>query len=391
VTSPATNGPAVSIEGVSKRFRLLQDRQSTVKSMVVNRSRRSRYTELWALENVSFDIAAGTSYGLIGHNGSGKSTLLKCMARILTPDKGTISVNGRLSSLLELGAGFHPELSGRENVYLNGSILGMSKRDVASRFDDIVEFASLERFIDAPVRNYSSGMYVRLGFAVAINLEPEILLVDEIMAVGDEAFQRRCMEQFARLKERGCTVVVVSHNLTQVRSFCDEVAWLDTGQLRGTGPAGVMIDRYLDALESPHGAEQHRSGPIVSVDLVGPDGDPLEAVTAGAAATFRIRWRPDEVDGPVNIALGLYSGALRLAGVNSSASGLGPEITSRGQLDYSIDHLSLAPGTYRLAVALHDETMRQVHQRLDPALVFDVAGGTGGDTAGHLHLGGRWG
>ncbi|MGZ8764412.1 MAG: ABC transporter ATP-binding protein, partial [Acidimicrobiia bacterium] len=189
---------AISVENVSKNYRMYAERNQSLKAMVLSRT-RVRYEEFPALKDVSLEIAAGVTYGLIGENGSGKSTLLKCMARILRPDKGVIRTEGKVSALLELGAGFHPELSGRDNVYLNGAILGLSKKQLAARFDEIVDFAGLEQFIDTPVKNYSSGMYVRLGFSIAINVDPDILLVDEVLAVGDEQFQRKCAEKFADL------------------------------------------------------------------------------------------------------------------------------------------------------------------------------------------------
>src|SRR5207244_4498046 len=179
-----------------------------------------------------------------------KSTLLKCMARIFRPDSGSIDVEGKVSALLELGAGFHPELSGRDNVYLNGTILGLSKRELDSKYDEIVEFAGLERFIDTPVKNYSSGMYVRLGSSVAINVDPDVLLVDEVLAVGDEQFQRKCAEKFADLRARGKTIVIVSHSLGTVRTVCDQAAWLQQGQLRMLGPAPAVIDAYVDEVHT---------------------------------------------------------------------------------------------------------------------------------------------
>jgi ABC-2 type transport system ATP-binding protein len=193
---------AVSVTDVSKRFRLYHERNQSVKAAIMRRG-RAKYDEFWALRNVSLDIPHGTTFGLIGENGSGKSTLLKCMARILSPDEGEVFTDGKVSALLELGAGFHPELSGRDNIFLNGSILGLSKSELEAKFDDIVGFAGLEDFVDTPVKNYSSGMYVRLGFSVAINVDPDILLVDEVLAVGDEQFQRKCSEKFADLKDRG--------------------------------------------------------------------------------------------------------------------------------------------------------------------------------------------
>ena len=193
----------------------------------------------------------------MGHNGSGKSTLLKCIAKILAPNTGSITARGRMAAMLEVGSGFHPELSGRENIFLNGAILGMSRKEIEAKFDDIVDFSGVGEFIDQPVKNYSSGMYVRLGFSVSIHVEPEILLVDEVLAVGDMEFQERCMDKFAEFREDGRTVVVVSHGLEQMRTFCDEVAWLDHGRLKEVGPAPEVIDKYSDVT---HGAKKVKEG-----------------------------------------------------------------------------------------------------------------------------------
>ncbi|MGA0355814.1 MAG: ABC transporter ATP-binding protein, partial [Ilumatobacteraceae bacterium] len=188
------SAPAVAVHDLWKSFRLYHERNQFLKAAIL-RGRRARYEEFWALKDVSFEVPVGTTFGVIGSNGSGKSTLLKCLAGILVPERGSVEISGRISALLELGAGFHPELSGRENVFLNGAILGLSKKEIAARFDSIVDFAGLEDFIDTPVKNYSSGMFVRLGFAVAAHVEPEVLLVDEVLSVGDEAFQRKSAEK----------------------------------------------------------------------------------------------------------------------------------------------------------------------------------------------------
>jgi ABC-2 type transport system ATP-binding protein len=200
---------AIELDHVGKRFRLYHERQRSLKSTVLNR-RRGVYEEFWAVDDVSCEVARGETFGIIGTNGSGKSTLLKCLTRILRPDRGRVAINGTTAALLELGAGFHPELTGRENVYLNGAILGMSRREIARRFDGIVDFSGLERFIDSPVKNYSSGMYAKLGFAVAVHVDPEILLVDEVLAVGDESFQRRCAGALRGVAESAASSTVAS-------------------------------------------------------------------------------------------------------------------------------------------------------------------------------------
>jgi lipopolysaccharide transport system ATP-binding protein len=239
---------AVRVSEVSKRFRLYHERNQTLKSAIL-RGRTSKHDDFWALNDISFDVLAGETHGLIGSNGSGKSTLLKCLAKIYWPTSGTIDYRGRMASLLEVGSGFHLELSGRENIYLNGSILGMSKKDINSKFDEIVDFSGVERFLDQPVKNYSSGMYVRLGFSIAINVDPDILVVDEVLSVGDEEFQRKSFLKFRELKKQGKTIILVTHAMPVVRDLCNSVTWLNNGALQQSGPAKTVVDAYLASVK----------------------------------------------------------------------------------------------------------------------------------------------
>ncbi|MFF1634412.1 ABC transporter ATP-binding protein [Leifsonia sp. NPDC058248] len=242
------NDVAVSVDHLSLKYRLYRERNNALKTALL-RGRKSVYEDFWALRDISFEVPTGTTFGLVGRNGSGKSTLLKCLSRILYPDKGGFRANGKMASLLELGSGFHPELSGRENVFLNGSILGMSRKDISRKFDEIVDFSGIEKFIDQPVKNYSSGMYVRLGFAVAINVEPDILVVDEVLAVGDAEFREKCAQKFRDFKEDGRTVILVTHSMRNLKDMCDSAAWLDKGQLRKVGDADTVIASYERALK----------------------------------------------------------------------------------------------------------------------------------------------
>jgi ABC-type polysaccharide/polyol phosphate transport system ATPase subunit len=237
------NDSAVSVEHVSKRFRMYHERNDSLKSMVM-RGKKSVHEDFWALKDVSFEVPHGSTFGLIGKNGSGKSTLLKCLAKILWPEEGSITARGKQASLLEVGSGFHPELSGRENVFLNGSILGMSRKEVARKFDDIVSFSGVGNFIDQPVKNYSSGMYVRLGFSVAVAVTPDILVVDEVLAVGDATFRKRCQTKFKEMKDEGRTVILVSHSMGTVKDMCDQVAWLNEGELKMIGPTKKVVSAY---------------------------------------------------------------------------------------------------------------------------------------------------
>lgn len=238
---------AVTVDHVSKRFRMYKERNDSLKSMVM-RGKKSVHEDFWALKDVSFEVPHGTTFGLIGKNGSGKSTLLKCLAKILWPEEGSITARGKQASLLEVGSGFHPELSGRENVFLNGSILGMSRKEVARKFDDIVSFSGVGHFIDQPVKNYSSGMYVRLGFSVAVAVTPDILVVDEVLAVGDATFQKRCRTKFKEMKEEGRTVILVSHSMNTVKDMCDEVAWLNEGELKMIGKTDDVVKAYNETV-----------------------------------------------------------------------------------------------------------------------------------------------
>ena len=234
---------AVRVDDVSKKFRLYHERNQSLKSAIL-RGKTSRHDDFWALQNVSFDVAEGSTHALVGSNGSGKSTLLKCLAKIYWPTSGTIDYRGRMASLLEVGSGFHLELSGRENIYLNGSILGMSKKEIDARFDSIVDFSGIEKFLDQPVKNYSSGMYVRLGFAIAIHVDPDILVVDEVLSVGDSEFQKKSFDKFLEFKNLGKTIILVTHTMQVVRDICDTATWINQGTHVVTGDANNVVDRY---------------------------------------------------------------------------------------------------------------------------------------------------
>jgi lipopolysaccharide transport system ATP-binding protein len=227
---------------------MYHERNQTLKAAIM-RGRTSVHEDFWALQDVTFDVPEGSTFGLIGSNGSGKSTLLKCLAKIYYPNKGEITHFGKLAAMLEVGSGFHHELSGRENIFLNGSILGMSRKEIERKFDEIVAFSGVEQFIDQPVKNYSSGMYVRLGFSVAINVDPDILVVDEVLAVGDAEFQKKCFDKFADFKRAGKTVILVSHSMNSVRSMCDHAAWLNKGELKAVGGATETIAAYEASLD----------------------------------------------------------------------------------------------------------------------------------------------
>jgi ABC-type polysaccharide/polyol phosphate transport system ATPase subunit len=390
--------PAVSVADVSKVFRLHRDRNQTLKAALIHR-KRADYDELWALRDVSLDVPTSTTFGLIGENGSGKSTLLKCMARILRPDKGRTEVRGKTSALLEVGAGFHPELSGRDNIYLNGSILGLSKKELDAKFDAIVDFAGLERFIDTPVKNYSSGMYVRLGFSVAINVDPDVLLVDEILAVGDENFQRKCAEKFADLRNEGKTIVVVSHALGTVRTLCDHVALLEHGVLKQVGPAAEVIDNYVahthvDHVEDVGGGTRWGSGEgrIEKVELLDASGKPTGKVRTGDRCTIRLHYATTEpIQRPVfGVAIETLNGVL-LAGPNTRDVEVVPEkINGTGHADMTIERLLLLPGTYDVAASLYDYSAVHPYDHRLHVMRIDVEPGSPSQQHGVVALDGRW-
>jgi len=240
---------AVNVDHVTKSFRMYHERNQSLKSAIMRR-RTSVHEDFLALRDVSFDVPTGSTFGLIGSNGSGKSTLLKCLANIYYPNSGAITHHGKIAAMLEVGSGFHAELSGRENIFLNGSILGMSKKDVTRKLDEIIDFSGVEQFIDQPVKNYSSGMYVRLGFAIAINVDPDILVVDEVLAVGDAEFQEKCFKKFEDFRHAGKTVILVSHSMETVQAMCDHAAWLNRGNLEAVGAAKPTIQAYLESLHS---------------------------------------------------------------------------------------------------------------------------------------------
>lgn len=389
---------AISVEHVTKSFRLYQERNQSLKATILARA-RARYEEFRALDDVSFEIPAGTTFGIVGENGSGKSTLLKCMARILRPEQGSIRTEGKISALLELGAGFHPDLSGRDNTYLNGSILGLSRKQIDARFDEIVDFAGLEKFIDTPVKNYSSGMYVRLGFSIAINVDPDILLVDEVLAVGDEQFQRKCSEKFADLRESGKTVVVVSHALGTIRTLCDEVALLEHGHLRAVGPSGEVLDSYLRDVHVDRVADgEHGSrwgsgeGRIERVEILVADGTPTTEVKTGDQVTFRLHYRFSEpIERPVfGLAIQTLEG-MTVSGPNTRQGGYVPDrLDGTGFIDLRVDRLLLVAGTYDLSVSLYDYSCAHAYDFRHLTFRFDVQRGDPTEEFGVFALGGVW-
>ena len=386
--------PAVDVVDVSKRYRLYHERNQSLKASVM-RGRRARYEEFWALQDVSLQVRAGTAFGLIGENGSGKSTLLKCMARILRPDKGSIATDGKVSALLELGAGFHPELSGRENVFLNGSILGLGKKQLLARFDEIVGFAGLEQFIDAPVKNYSSGMYVRLGFSVAINVDPDILLVDEVLAVGDAEFQRRCGDKFAELRAQGKTIVIVTHALSTVKEMCDEAALLEHGRLQMVGNSADVVDRYLGdvfAADASAVVDADTAPTISQVQLLDPAGNRIESASTGDSVTLRFDYALPAPYADPAITVSIHSlDGLEVSRPTQRLSALhGGTAPTEGTIDLRIDHLLLLPGTYDVVASVGEWGAPVRAPDRARALRVVVGRRDHAEEHGVVSLGGKW-
>jgi ABC-type polysaccharide/polyol phosphate transport system ATPase subunit len=358
---------------------------------------------LWALKGVSFAVKRGQALGIVGPNGAGKTTVLKLLSRVTKPTHGRIHVDGRPSALIELGAGFHPDLTGRENVYLNGSILGLKRQEIDRKFDSIVEFAGLHRFIDTPVKRYSSGMYVRLGFAVAIHVEPKVLLVDEVLSVGDIQFQRKCHTAMRKVLGE-TTVVFVSHNLAAVNEVCRRAIWLDQGAIRLEGPVNDVIEAYIDAsgdgketlLGDSKMGQRWGTGEarITSVRFLDQSGEPVEEVRSGEELSIEISYEASRPIEKPAFGFGIYDASgLTLYGENTS---VGPyrvhRIEGTGQIRCIIDSLPLPKGEYFLSVSLDRPSagIRNAYDWHDKAYVMRVRESRNVVKVGLLALSTHW-
>jgi lipopolysaccharide transport system ATP-binding protein len=388
---------AIQVDRVTKLYRRYGRKKSvgTLKSALLSGMGRalSPDSSVPALVDVSFEIAAGEMVGVVGPNGSGKSTLLKLLAGIVRPTRGSVEVRGRLAALLELGAGFHPEISGRENIEINGLLLGLSRRQIAERFDEIVRFAELEEFLDAPLKTYSSGMAVRLGFSIAAHSDPDVLLVDEVLAVGDEAFSHRCLEKFAEFERAGKTILVVSHDLALVSQRCRRAIWLDRGRLRADGPAGETVALYRERVAEEEGGRRREAvssqlsavGPdepkrigsgkavIEEVSLLDGTGRPAGRIVSGEPAALRMRVRAAAPlsDFVFGFAISTVSGQ-SVFGSNTDVDGFrGREFAGEGRVTLEIPAFALGPGIYCLDAAAHARDGAPYDYRRD-ALRFEV-------------------
>ena len=430
---------SIEFENVSKQFTLHREKRNSFQERMVNLLRPRGETEkFWALRDVSFTLPAGETLGLVGHTGSGKSTTLKLITRILEPTSGSVRVRGRVSALLELGSGFHPDLTGRDNIYLNGSLLGFGRADMQRRVDGIIDFAELGPFIDTPVKHFSSGMYMRLGFAIATAVDPDIIITDEVLAVGDEAFQRKCMERMYKFRQEGRTILFVSHSLDSVRNLCTSAIWLDHGVLKAAGDPVSTIDAYLrqtnaqeyERLQRERLAERERleaereqlvaederqsevlepeppteepTGPvnrwgsreieITRVMFLDAHGHEASAFQTGDPLTVRVYYDAHEpVDDPVfGLALHHASG-FHINGPNTRFGGLSlGRVRGRGYVDYTIDELPLLSGSYVLTAAIYDTTMAHPFDHHERMYSFVVQTSAIAERWGSVHIPARW-
>jgi len=377
-------------ERASRTFKVYPRESRRLKDAIVARG-RSRPSDVVALKDVSFRVERGAAVGLVGRNGSGKTTLLRLISGIIKPTSGHVEVGGRVGSLLELGAGFHPDLTGRENVFLNGSIYGLKRAYLREQLDEIVAFAGLEHAIDRPVRTYSSGMYMRLGFAIASHIDADMLLLDEVFAVGDEQFQRKCFGKIFEFKQRGGTIVFVSHDASAVERLCDRAVLLRDGSVDFDGPTHDAIVRYRqllagdrDPAERGAGLKEWGSGEVrlEDVELLGPEGEPRTQFLAGEAMTLRLRvaGQPPVVPMRVSFEVRDSSGLL--------VAGSGHLLEQSGGVRFDVERLPLADGRFRLRLGLTDESGERVYHWLDDALEFIVY--PAGDERGVVRLDGEW-
>ena len=381
---------AISVDQVSKAYRLWGTRSqfATLKSALLKRDLKlAPEVSVQAIRNLSFEVHRGEAFGIIGRNGSGKSTLLKLISGILKPTTGKVTVNGRVAALIELGAGFHPEITGRENIYINGIMLGLTRREIDQRFDKIVEFSGIAEFLDQPVKTYSSGMYVRLGFAVAVHVDPDVLLIDEVLSVGDEEFSARCIAKIQEMKFRGVTLLFVTHQLDQVRNLCDRALWIDHGQLEAIGDPMRVVDAYLQEVagvtpapsSSPEPeepvAEEKRvdeeerwgSGEILikRIALTDDKGRELVALGAGTPVTIDLDVETRTPQDDFVFGIGIYhADGTCVYGTNTELEGYAPQsIEGTTRVRFVMPSLDLVAGTYRIDAAVHTRNGRAFDYR----------------------------
>jgi lipopolysaccharide transport system ATP-binding protein len=402
--------PAVRFDKVSKKFNLDIARPRSFQEVFVQRRLRAEADAFWAIQDMSFTIEPGEHVGLVGTNGSGKSTLLKLMSRVLEPTSGTIEMRGRVAGLLELGTGFHPDLTGRENIFLNASILGLPRAEIRRRLDDIIEFADIGPFIDVQVRNYSSGMVVRLGFAITTALAPDVLLIDEVLAVGDADFQRKCISRLEDLQTQGVTLVFVSHGMAQVQQLCQRAIWISHGRIVADGEVESVAGRYMDST-APASTKRHApqvvapttqtkqtnrwgtyQAEITRVELQNAAGECPPYFKTGDFLRLRLHYQAHTRIEQPTFGLAFYRhDGMHVNGPNSVSEGYHIEaIEGRGYTDYLIDRLPLNPGTYELTVAIYDRNSKLAYDHQHRAFPLEVRGIGLWSEAGVVHIPASW-
>jgi lipopolysaccharide transport system ATP-binding protein len=399
---------AIEFHNVSKFFRMDRDRPRALQHLFVSLLRRKKRDEkravevFWALRDVSFNVERGDSVGLIGTNGAGKSTTLKLISRIIQPSAGSVQVNGRVTALLELGAGFHPELSGRDNIYLNGAVMGLTTKEVNERLDQIVEFAELEDFIDVPVKDYSSGMHARLGFSVAVHLDPDILLIDEVLSVGDQAFQQKCNERMLELRQNGVTILFVSHSLEAVLRTCSKAIWLDHGKLKTEGDVQRVADAYYkNMLErsrrgmQPSGDNRYGSGEarVMRIELLDQSARPLNVALTNDPLIIRLHYHANQcIERPLfGLVFNHVLTGAHLAGPNNRFGRYEiPFIEGDGYMDYYIKRLPFLPGEYSISTTIYDSAGVHQYDSWMHCVRLKVAPGGTSERYGLIALEGVW-
>jgi ABC-type polysaccharide/polyol phosphate transport system ATPase subunit len=391
------NGPAIVASGLSKRYRLRRERRRTLKEVALRQYAKAEDIE--ALRDVSFEVNKGETFGVIGANGSGKSTLLKLLAGTAKPTSGTLDVRGRVAALLELGAGFHPDFTGRENAYLNGSLLGLPRREMDKVMPQVEAFADIGEFFDAQVKTYSSGMYMRLGFAVAVHLDPDVLLVDEVLAVGDEYFQHKCFAKIAEFKKAGKTIVLVSHDLGTVGRLCERAVWLERGIARSYGPTRDVIASYHREVGEREQRERTARGEIgarygskeveiVSARVCGPSGEPETVLESGRPAAFELRYRNNANVSDAVFGFYVYrDDGFGVYGTNTLMEAVEVPRRAEGVVRFVMDPLALLPGAYDVDVGIIDPQDRYYDYH-EKGLSFRVVGSS--REVGLVRLPHRW-
>ena len=401
--------PVVKLENVEKRFSFTESRPSTILEQVLALVRPRRrlqrgHKDLQAVDNVSLEIMPGESLGIVGRNGSGKSTLLKLIARIIRPSQGRIVVYGRVSALLELGVGFHPDLTGRENIYLNAAVLGLSREEIDAHYDSVVQFSELGEFINMPVKHYSSGMYMRLGFSVAIHVNPDILIVDEILAVGDQKFQEKCIQRIFEMKHKGVTIILVSHNVEMIRRICTQVLWMEQGDVRALGATEQVIQQYLEFMhqqeEDPVAVSQREESDrwgtgdirITGVRLLDANGEEQQHFQTGDSLTIEMAYTAHRPVEEPEFGLAIYrQDGTHINGPNSRLGGLKTgTVTGSGIVRYEVEELLLLPARYEVSVAIHNSHLSYAYDYQKRAYSFRVVPGGTPEVHGLVAFPAQW-